>query len=349
MLRVLLLKLGSQHHILALVMHHIASDGWSMDILTEELLALYEADVKDLPGPLAPLDIQYGDYSVWQRNHIGQEEYQRQLDFWKTKLEGIPATHKLPLDKRRPERFSYQGDRLVRHLDPELVASLSEYTRQHDVSLFMLMNTVFSALLGHWSGASDIVLGSPIAGRPHKQLESLIGCFLNTIAYRTQTDLGKSFTELLAEVKDYCLSAYAHQDVPFDSIVENMGIKRSLSHNPVFQIWLVALYQPSVIEIEGLSVSDMDIQNQTTQFDLQLMVVESGEGISISWTYSTALFNRSTIEKLSDCFNLLLTDLLQSPELPIRDVIAPIGGALLNNDSSRTRSKLKEMKRRFKA
>ena len=237
--RSMLLRLGDLEHILLLTMHHTVSDGWSQGVLMRELETLYAAFCVGAPSPLADLPIQYADYAVWQREWLQGETLERQLTYWKSHLSGAPALLELPTDRPRPAVQTFQG--AVKHweLSEELTRGLNALSRQEDATLFMTLLAVFQVLLARYSGQEDIVVGTAIANRTRAEVEDLIGFFLNTLALRGDLSGNPSFVELLGRVREAALGAYAHQDLPFEKLVEELQPQRSMSHSPLFQVMFV--------------------------------------------------------------------------------------------------------------
>ena len=237
LVRTTLLRLGQEEHILLLNMHHIVSDGWSMAILFRELADLYEAYTNGKPSPLAELPIQYVDYAVWQRNWLKGEVLETQLSYWKKQLENI-STLNLPTDRPRPAVQTFHGARESLVLSTDLTQALKATSRKEGATLFMTLLAAFQILLHRLTGQEDIAVGSPIAGRNRSEIEGLIGFFINTLVLRTDLSGNPTFTELLARVRRDCLEAYAHQDVPFEKLLEELRPKRDLSRTPLFQVFL---------------------------------------------------------------------------------------------------------------
>ena len=235
MLRVKLLRLSDEEHVVLLTMHHIVSDGWSMGVL-KEVATLYEAYSQGAESPLPELPMQYADFAVWQRGWLQGEELERQLAYWREQLGGELPRLELPTDRERPAVPSYRGAQLGFRLSPEVSAGLKELSRREGVTLFMTLLAAFQTLLHRYSGQEDIVVGSPVAGRNYRETEGLIGFFVNTLALRTDLSGEPTFVELLQRVKEVCLGAYAHQDVPFEKLVEELQPERDLSRSPLFQV-----------------------------------------------------------------------------------------------------------------
>jgi hypothetical protein len=226
----------SARPLLLMTMHHIVSDGWSMNVLTRELGALYEAFAAGRGSPLGALAVQYADYALWQRGWLEGEELERQLGYWRERLSGAPAALELPVDHPRPATPSHRGATHGVSLSAALSERLAALSREEGATLFMTLLAAFQALLARWSGSDDIVVGSPIAGRTHSQTEGLIGFFVNMLALRSRIDGRQSFRQLLAAVRQATLEAYAHQDAPFERLVAELAPERDLSRQPLFQV-----------------------------------------------------------------------------------------------------------------
>ena len=318
MLRATLLKLSATEHVLLFTMHHIASDGWSVGVLTREFVALYSAFHQGHENPLPPLEIQYADFAHWQRETLRDELIASQLGYWEKELSGAPTVHRLPLDRARPAEQSFKGRTFSQHLDPQLRAQLNRLAQDHGATLFMLLESAFVLLLARWSHEDDIVIGTPIAGRTHSQLEPLIGFFVNTLVFRHQLDGEQSFIQLLLEAKRKALDAYANQDVPFDMVVDRIQPKRSLSHSPLFQV-LFALQnnEQASLDLPELSINTMAGGQETIKFDLELAISENESGLWLNWTYACSLFDAATIERMSASFEVLLRGIVATPSTPI--------------------------------
>jgi amino acid adenylation domain-containing protein len=314
MLRVLLLQIAEQEHIFVVVKHHIASDAWSTAIFWRELTAFYRAFVSGQPCSLAELSIQYADYAAWQRQWLQGEVLDRQLSYWKKQLEGIPGVLNLPTDRPRPAVQSFLGKRQTIELSKELTQGLKALSRKEGVTLFMTLLAAFQNLLYRYSGQEDIVVGSPIANRNRTEIEGLIGFFVNTLVLRTNFSYNSTFKELLAQVRKMTLGAYAHQDLPFEKLVEELKPERSLSHSPLFQVMFVLQNVPSAeLNFEGLSASRVRISAETTKFDLTLSMSESVDGLKGSLQYNTDLFDEETIIRMLGHFRVLLEGVVADP------------------------------------
>jgi hypothetical protein len=282
-------------------MHHIVSDGWSMGVLIREVGALYAAFSQGRPSPLPELPIQYADYAVWQRDWLKGEVLAKQVGYWREQLSGAPAALELPTDRVRPAVQSYRGGQHGFALPGELTASLNGLARREGATLFMVLLAAFTVVLSRWSGQTDIVVGSPIAGRTHRATEGLIGLFLNALALRTDLSGDPTFRELVGRVKEVALGAYAHQDVPFEKLVAELRPVRDMSRQPVFQAVFVLQNVPQeTLELPGLRLSRMNGEGVTAKFDLSLYLHETDQGLRGHFEYATKLFEGSTIGSPED-------------------------------------------------
>jgi amino acid adenylation domain-containing protein/non-ribosomal peptide synthase protein (TIGR01720 family) len=326
LLRVTLLKLAEQEHVLLLTLHHIVSDGWSMNVLIDEFIRCYDAFDAGQQPQLAALPIQYSDYALWQRRWLEAGEQARQLDYWQAQLGDEHPVLELPLDHSRPAMQSYRGTRYEFAVDEQLAEQLRNTAQQHQVTLFMLLLGAFNALLHRYTGQTDIRVGVPIANRNRGEIEGLIGFFVNTQVLRTQLDGQTRIDDLLRAVKDTALGAQAHQDLPFERLVEALKLERSLSHTPLFQV--MYNHQPQVADIasistaSGLLLNSLDWQSRTTQFDLTLDTYEKGGKLHAALTYASDLFEPATIERMARHWLRLLTAMVADPsqrigELPL--------------------------------
>ncbi|QKY12018.1 amino acid adenylation domain-containing protein (plasmid) [Janthinobacterium lividum] len=321
-----LLGLAQDEHVLLLTVHHIVTDGWSTRVLVQEFSTLYAAYCAGEADPLPPLAIQYADYAVWQRGWLQGEELERQLDFWKAHLADAPALLALPTDRPRPAVQSYAGGRVALRLPPSLIGSLHALSQRHGVSLFMTMLAGWSLLLARISGQDEVVVGTPIANRHRAETENLIGFFVNTLALRVSLDETLSVAQLLEQVKATTLAAYAHQDLPFEQVVEAIRPARSMDHSPVFQAMLTMNNVPDAGELvlPGLVLSGIAHTHSAIHFDLHLTLTEVDEGIAGSLSYASDLFDASTAARLAQQFQILLEGMVAAPghsvlRLPLLD------------------------------
>ncbi|NOK22422.1 amino acid adenylation domain-containing protein, partial [Corallococcus carmarthensis] len=318
--RAKLWRMGPAEHVLALTLHHIVSDGWSMGVLVREVAALYEAFSQGRPSPLPPLPVQYADYAVWQRQWLRGDVLQTQLDYWKQQLSGA-APLELPTDKPRPPVQSSNGSQVPVGLTAETSRQLKALGLQEGVTPFMLLLGAFQVLLSRYAGQQDVTVGSPIAGRQRAELEDLIGFFVNTLALRIQVDGQKSFVHLLRQVKETALGAYAHQDVPFERLVEELQPARDLSRAPLFQALFALQNAPaSPLREQALSLHPLDVESSTSKFELQLILSDSPEGFQGALGFNTDLFEASTASRMAAHFGRLVDALLARPDAPLVNV-----------------------------
>ncbi|MDD1013909.1 non-ribosomal peptide synthetase [Pseudomonas rubra] len=320
LLRARLLRLGAEHHVLALTVHHIVADGWSLGVLTAELSALYPAMRDGREDPLPALNLQYGDYAVWQRRWLAGEQLQRQADYWRGALEGAPALLKLPGDRPRPERQDFAGASLPVQLDARLVAGLRMLAQRHGVTLYMTVLGAWAALLARLSGQDEVVIGCPVAGRIRAELEPLLGLFVNTLAIRIDTaDVGAE--SLLQQVKGQLLEAQAHQDLPFEQVVEIVRPARSLSHTPLFQTTLNwQATSGAALALEGLQLEAVAHSAQVAKFDLALTLGEYADTLVGALEYATALFNEDTMRRYLGYFDTLLPAMVGNDQTPLAHI-----------------------------
>jgi amino acid adenylation domain-containing protein len=321
LVRITLLVLSETEHILLFCMHHIVSDGWSMGTFVQELAALYPAFHHDRLSPLPQLSIQYADFAVWQRQWLQGEVLKSQIDYWQKQLADAPALLDLPSDRPRPSVQSWRGATQSFILPLELTEAIAALSRRESVTLFMALLAAFDVLLYRYTGQMDILVGSPIANRNHSEIEGLIGFFVNTIVLRADLSNNPSFRELLGRVRENCLGAYAHQDLPFELLVEGLHLERDLSYTPLFQVMFVLQNAPmSDVELPGLTLSVLAGENQTAKFDLTLTIEETEEGLMGLWEYNTDLFDSTTIARMAGHYQRLLESIVAKPEQRIHEL-----------------------------
>ncbi|MEN9867792.1 MAG: hypothetical protein RL748_3382, partial [Pseudomonadota bacterium] len=326
MLRTRLLKLAADEHVFLMTMHHIAADGWSMAILVNEFSALYRSFVLHQLPSLPALPIQYADYAQWQRNWLQGEVLNRQFSYWLDKLGDAPVVHNLPLDFERPKVQTFNGEIWRGTVDSASSVALDAYCQAQGATLFMGLHAIFSVLLARYSNETDIVIGSPIANREQAEVAPLIGFFINTLVLRNDLSGQPDFASVLAQSKRMLLDAYAHQQVPFEQIVERLQVERSLRHSPLFQVMLVLQNNESgTLSLPDLTLEPVRQGTSVAKFDLTLSVVETKQGLWLSWEYNRDLFAASTIEKMSAHFCQLLQAMLARPHDNVFsiDMLAP--------------------------
>ncbi|HEU4558131.1 MAG TPA: amino acid adenylation domain-containing protein, partial [Longimicrobium sp.] len=297
--RAALLRLSADDHVLLLSMHHIVSDGWSMEVLFRELSVLYEAYRDGRDSPLSELPVQYADYAVWQREQLAGEVLDRQLAFWRERLADAPALLELPTDHTRPVVQTFRGAHERIELPLELLEQLQALGRSEGATLYMTLLGAFQVLLGKYAGSDDVVVGSPIAGRTRAEVEGLIGFFVNSLVLRTDLSGDPTFREVLGRVREATLGAYEHQEVPFEKLVAELQPERSLSHSPLFQV-MFTLQNDGAGEgaLADLQVSGVGAASEIAKFDLSLTLSTTAQGLRCGLTYSTDLFERGTIVRM---------------------------------------------------
>ena len=314
LLRVWLLKLSEQQHILVLTIHHIISDSWSMGVLFSEIVKLYEAFSAGESSPLPALKIQYADYALWERRALEGEALQRQLSYWRERLADAPPMLDLPLDRPRPKRERFCGSREELYLSHELSNSLTQLSQREGVTLYMTLLATFQVLLAKYSGQEDILVGSPVAKRNHPDIGALIGCFLNTLVMRSDLSGDPTFKELLRQVREVALGAFENQDVPFEKIVSDLKPERSLSHSPIFQVMFVLENTPArPLKTRGLTLQPRYVDTGATKFDLTLFALELDGRLQLRLDYNTDLFDSQTIKRMLDHLQALLEAIVVNP------------------------------------
>ncbi|WP_438016892.1 amino acid adenylation domain-containing protein [Sorangium sp. So ce315] len=323
LVRVTLVRLADDEQLLVMVMHHIASDGWSMRILASEMEALYAAHRRGEPAGLPPLPIQYADYARWQRERVEGPALKPHIDWWKAQLDGIEPLE-LPLDKPRPTAPSLRSAEHRVAISRELSEALEAMCQRENVTPFMALLAVFSLVLGRHGGQSDVAVGSPVANRGHKEVEGLIGCFVNTIVLRTRLEDVASARHLLGRVREAALGAYAHQELPFEVLVDALQPARELGRAPLFQAMFSLQGEPVAPHtFEGIEVRFQEISAQTTQFDVTLWLERGAEGFAGALVYAAELFDARTAARLARDFARALERLVQDPSCPL-DHLVPL-------------------------
>ena len=325
LLRARLLKLGDEEHVALLTMHHIISDGWSIGLLVKEVAALYEAFVTGRSSPLPALSIQYADYAAWQRRWLDGGALERQLDYWRRQLGGAQAALDLPTDRRPQAPRARRGAHHSFSLPKALAQALGELSRRQGTTMFMTLLAAFQSLLGRYSGQQDISVGTPVAGRGRAETEDLIGFFVNTLALRTDLSGDPTFNDLLRRVREVCLGAYTHGDLPFEKLVEALQTERNLDHTPLFRVMFALQNTPiEELSLRGLRLSPVTEPGATAMFDLTLSMQEvggqevggqeAGGEIRGSFVYDTDLFDAATVERMAGHFTTLLEGAVARPE-----------------------------------
>ncbi|WP_298737349.1 non-ribosomal peptide synthetase [uncultured Chitinophaga sp.] len=306
LIRATLFQVATNRWIFTYVMHHICSDGWSMEILIRELLLLYNAYLKGEQPILAALTIQYKDFACWQRDQLQGEQLQLHRNYWIKQLEGPLPVLELPLDKSRPAVKTYNGSSIYRGLPARLTAELKKICREQDATLFMGLLAAVSTLIHHYSGQQDIIIGSPVAGRQHADLDNQIGFYLNTLALRMRLNQQSSFTELLQQARQLTLDAYQHQVYPFDQLIDDLQLQRDMSRSPLFDVLIDyhdsknrAQHTTQIMEDTKLKISSFGNNAQpASKFDLTFMFIEAQDGLNLLLEYNTDLFEHETAERM---------------------------------------------------
>ena len=315
LLRARLLRMNVEDHVLLLTMHHIISDGWSIGVLVNELVAFYSSFSLGVPPTLASLPIQYADYAQWQRSWLTGKVFDVQLDYWKKRLEGAPPILEVPTDRPRPSIQSFRGSLEHFTVAEDVVRGLRELCREEGATMFMVLLAAFQTLLHRYARQDVIVVGTPIAGRNRQELEGLIGFFINTLVMRADFCDDLSLRQLLAQVKESALGAYAHQEFPFDKLVEELQPQRDLSHMPVIQAMFALQNTPDEsIELPGLTIKPVNVESGTARFDLSLNVWETGAALTGFLSYRTDLFDAATIKRMLAHFQTLLESIVNHPD-----------------------------------
>lgn len=318
LLRVTLLRLNSENHVMLFSMHHIISDGWSMGILIREIAQFYEAFSTEKSPALPPLPIQYADFAVWQRQLLQTKALKTQLDYWKRQLAGDLPVLNLSSDCPRAQVTSCQGASYTFALPADLSQKLQSLSHQAGVTLFMTLLAAFKTLLHRYTNQEDILVGTDVANRNHAEIEGLIGFFINLLVLRTDLSGNPTFHELLERVREVALAAYTHQDLPFANLVEELQPERNLHPTPLFQILFVMQNIPIAQQsLLGLSIKQLEVDIKTTKFDLALFISETEQGLVGNWNYNIALFDASTIARITSHFQVLLNSIITQPDARI--------------------------------
>ena len=317
MLRATLFRLGTHHHLLLTVIHHIAGDGWSNSIFAHELTALYQHLLAGQPIPLPELPIQYSDFAIWQQGYLSGERLQEQVKFWSQQLQAAPVLE-LPTDFPRPPIQTYNGESQTFCLSADLTQVLKELSLESGTTLFIVLLSAWAILLGRYSQQEDIVIGSPIANRNRVEIEPLIGLFLNTLALRIDLSGNPTYRELLKRLKQRALDAYAHQDVPFEKLLEDLKPERDASRSPWFQVMFALQNFPKeTLTFSGLEMTPYRLKNTTAKFDLTIGMAEQDAQLQGNIAYNTDLFKAETITRMVEHFQVLLAAIVASPDQPV--------------------------------
>ncbi len=319
LMRTVLLRLGINEYVLVLTLHHIVSDGWSMDIFFNEFTTLYEARISDRPSPFPELSIQYADFAAWQREWLSGETLESHLAYWRQQLVDLPILE-LPTTKRRPTVASFRGAYHPFELPQEIAVELLRLSHQESVTLFMTLLAAYKCLLYRYTHQEDVVVGAPVAGRNHTQIEQLIGFFVNTLVLRTNVGGNPTFRELLVRVRQTTIDAYSHQDVPFEKLVDELQPERDLSRNPLCQVTFQLWHTNNTAYGANEQQDAIKVERTTAIFDLSFRLWEYSDGIRGGFEYSTDLFEASFIERLAKHYDTLLHGIVADPDTPLADL-----------------------------
>jgi hypothetical protein len=341
MLRATLVRLNDNDYILSLNTHHIVSDGWSMSVLFRELGSFYEAGLTGAPPALPELKIQYADYAVWLQNWLQGDVLQKEVDHWKRQLAGAPMVLELPLDKPRPAVQTVSGAKLRRTVDTELSRAVEKLSREHGVTPYMVLLATFQLLLSRYTGREDFLLGTDLANRTRVETENLIGFFVNLLPVRTILTGNQKFDDLLRRIKEVMLETYAHQDVPFEKIVEASQPPRDLSRNPLVQVLFVMQNTPDrSLELPGLKLTPFDLGREHSRFDLVLFMWQGTAQLECVWVYNSYLFESNSIAKMSARFEKLLESIVTDPSARLADLE-------MESEQEREKKAIEDMQRKM--
>ncbi len=310
-----LIKLADRDHVVVFTLHHTITDGWSMGILIKEVALLYPAFLNGEPSPLPELPVQYADYAVWQRNWLQGEVLEKQLAFWKELIGENPPVLELPTDRPRPAVQTFNGQTLKLNLPAEFAVQLKQFSQKESATLFMTLLAAFQTLLHRYSGQDSILVGSPIANRTQSATEPLIGFFVNTLTLKADFSSVRNFKTLLKQVRETTLQSYAHQDLPFEQLVEALHVERDMSHSPLFQVAFI-LQNMSIekLELPDLTLEPFETKAQISKYDLTLTTAETENGIECYFEYNSDLFNSATIERMMLHFYNILKNVIAHPK-----------------------------------
>ena len=316
-LRLKLLKLAREDHVLLWTAHHIVFDAWSQNVFLRELMAFYEAFCAGEKDPLPALPVQYADFVLWQRNRLNEEAIADELEYWKKQLAGACELD-LPRDRPRPAQRAFVANCCSIFLPAEQLTNLNRLLLSSQTTLYMALLAVFAVLLQRYSRQDDIVIGSPIANRRETQLEQLIGFFANTLVLRTQVQPEESFREMLFRVRDMALEAFEHQDFPFERLVQELSSLRSLNTTPIFQVVFALQNAPATMRpLQNVEVKSLASNEVRIRFDLEVHASEQQGGIVFDWLYDRDLFDRWRVEQMSRHYGRLLHAVVATPDLPL--------------------------------
>ncbi|MEH2296103.1 condensation domain-containing protein [Nostoc sp.] len=349
LLRVTLLQLSEIEHILLLSMHHIAADAWSIGVLIREITTLYENFSRGYPSPLPELPIQYADFAVWQRQWLQGEQLEAQLAYWKQQLGGQLPVLELPTDMARPTVQTFNGARQCIVLPKTFSKQLKALYQREGITLFMILLAAFKILLYWYTGQEDIVIGTDIANRNQSEIRELIGFFVNQLVLRTNLSGNPSFHELLERVREVTLNAYAHQDLPFDKLVDALNPVRHMARSPLFQVKLILENtQIPSFDLSNLTIKSLNVEKKTTQLDLLWEIAETEQGIVAALEYNTDLFDTTTIARMLKHFETLLNQVVTKPTAKLNELIGLLTAADKQEEFFINKNTKEEYKRKLK-
>lgn len=346
LMRVKVLQLAEQEFVVLLTQHHIISDGWSMGILMNEVAELYRAFRDGLPSPLPEPELQYVDFAAWQQKWLSGKTLESQLNYWKKKLGHGSPPLQLPTDKPRPATQTANGAHQAFSWNKQLSQNLARFSKQEDMTLFMTLLSAFMILLYKYSSQEDISVGTPIANRNRSQIENIIGFFVNTLVMRVDLSGNPTVRDLLKQIKDTALGAFAHQDLPFEKLVDTIHPQRDMSHTPLFQVMFILQNIPTQKrDVSDITMESLQVDNGLSQFDITLALSEEAEGITGSFEYNTDLFEAATIKRMSAHLQLILQEMIENPYKKISEIslISDEEIEQLIAEADKTRSELPDM------
>src|SRR5581483_727341 len=311
LIRGLVLRLSEDDHVLVLTLHHIVSDGWTSGILFDELGSLYQSASTNAPVPLPELPLQYSDYAAWQRKYMQGDRLARELEYWSGRMEGAPSSIELPTDHARPEVASYRGRRVGIAIPKDLSDEAKAFSQRHNMTLFPVLLGALKVLLFHWTGQSDLVVGTVSANRNLTEIEKLVGCFMNFLPLRDMITGHATANEIITQVNQTVVEAYAHQDLPFEKLVEALNPQRSLNINPIYNVALLMQSFPEIaFRSDSLEARFLNLDTEVAFLDLRFLATERPTGIWLECEYATDLFNPETIEQLLVAYQSILEQVL---------------------------------------
>ncbi|MCD9006284.1 amino acid adenylation domain-containing protein [Luteimonas sp. XNQY3] len=321
LLRMRVIELGADEHVIVISMHHIASDGWSLGVLSAELAHYYSVHLRGAHGAMPPLELQYADYARWQRGLLQGGARTRALAFWREQLADAPVVHALPLDHPRPERQNHAALRVRKRIDPDRLARLHAMCREHGATLFMLLQSALSVLLHRFGGERDVVMGTPMSGRTDTGLEPLIGLFINTVVLRDRHDAADTFRSRLLQARQRAPMLHEYQYLPFDVLVEELNPPRSSAYGPLFQVWFVLQNNARIqMQLPGCTVREESRwQVDAAKHDINLYAVEDDAGLSLDWVVRISLFEPETVDNLAQQYDRLLDAIVEAPDTLISE------------------------------